>query len=158
MQIKAIGLTDIEKTLKTLENKTAEIQPLLKELANHLQNTVEESFETQTSPDGKKWNPIKKAMHKNYKLGTSKILYRTGHMQGSLQSRVYKKSLTVGLNATSNSYLYPLVHQFGNKKKSGRGSGIVARPFMPIKANGEIYNQTQKELEEILSDYLKFLD
>ncbi|WP_455756489.1 phage virion morphogenesis protein [Sulfurimonas sp.] len=150
MQIETIGLDDIRDDLKAIEDKTEDIKPLLKELANHLTNTIEESFEDETSPDGTKWTPIKfrKGDH-----SPSKILYDHGHMQNSLHSRVYKQSLTIGVNATADGYQYPLVHQFGTKDKK-----IEARPFMPIKLDGSLYDNTEKELGEIVENHFKFLD
>ncbi len=132
MQTEVTGLEDLQETLDDIEKKTKDLKPLLKELANHLVNTVEESFETQTTPDGKRWSPIKKATHKNYRLGTDKILHKSGDMRDSLKSRVFKSSLTVGVNATAGyeRYQYPLVHQFGTKK-AGRNKNItiVARLY-----------------------------
>jgi len=55
-------------------------------------------------------------------------------------------------------YLYKDLHQFGNTKTSSRGSGNVARPFMSIKSNGELYEKTEKELEEIIEEHLELLD
>jgi len=154
MQIQATGLEDIQDDLKDLEDKTDNIKPLLKELANHLRNIAEESFENQKTPDGKKWTPIKprKSDHT-----PTKILYDTGHMQDSLYANLIDDDIVVGVNATSKNYQYPLVHQFGTDK-AGRGNitKIVARPFMPIKSNGELYEETKKELEEIIEEWLGF--
>jgi len=155
MQIEVEGLDGIKKSLGELSKKTTDVKQLLSELANHLKNAVEESFEKETSPDGIKWSPIK---FRKSDATPGRILYDSGNMQKRLYSRVDNESLTVGLNATSNGYEYPLVHQFGSQKKSGRGSGIVARPFMPIKSNGSLYEKSEKELEEIIADYFAFVE
>lgn len=160
MQIEVTGLESINKTLQDLEDKFIDTRPLVNELTNHLYNTIEESFETQTTPDGKGWSPIKKATHKNYGLGTDKILHKTGHMRNSLyQYSTLDGGGAVGLNARSKDYAYPLVHQFGtNKAGRNNNTKIEARPFMPIKSNGELYEKTEKELGDIIEDYLKLLD
>lgn len=155
MKIEVIGLDEINKSLDSLAKKTNDTGPLLRELANHLKNTIEESFEKETSPDGHEWSPIK---FRKDDASPDRILYDSGNMQKRLYSRVDKESLTVGLNATSKGYEYPLVHQFGSQKKSGRGSGIVARPFMPIRLDGSLYKETEKELDEIIADYFKFIE
>ncbi len=164
MQVEVTGLEDLQETLENLEEKTQETLPLMRELKNHLYNVISESFETQTTPNGKKWSPIKiRTIHDTYK-GKSrytkkgvqtkafsrfstgrKILFDTGHMQKSLYHDTKKWNLTVGLNATADGYAYPLVHQFGSKN-------VIARPFMPIKSNGELYENVQKELEEMVGD------
>ena len=157
MQVEIDGLESINRTLQDLENKLINTRPLINELGNHIYNTIEESFETQTTPDGKSWSPIKKAMHKNYGLGTDKILYRTGHMRNSLYHySVIGGGMVVGVNATSKGYAYPLVHQFGTDKAGkNKNITIVARPFMPIKANGEIYKETERELEELIDAWFE---
>jgi phage virion morphogenesis protein len=153
--IEVIGLDEIQKSLDTLEKKTSDIKPLLLELANHLKNTIEESFANETSPDGHSWSPIK---FRKDDESPDRILYDSGNMQKRLYSRVNKDSFTVGLNATSHGYEYAPIHQFGSKKKSGRGSGIVARPFMPIRLDGTLYEKSEKELEEIIADYFEFIE
>lgn len=158
MQIEIIGLEYIQETLQDIERKTNNLKPILNELANHLVYIIDESFETQTTPDGKKWNPIKKATHNNYGLGTDKILHKSGDMRNSLKPKVFKNSFTVGVNATAGKerYQYPFVHQFGtNKAGRNKKTTIVARPFMPIKSNGELYDKTKKELEEIIDEWFE---
>ena len=149
MQIQLKGLDDIKDTLDELEQKTTDLKPLLRELANHLVNVTQESFENEVSPDGTDWSPIK--FRKSDKTPT-KILYDRGHLQKTLYSRVYKNSFTVGINATVNDYQYPLVHQFGSLDGTTK-----ARPFMPIKVDGELYEDTKKELDEIVSDYFEIM-
>ncbi|NOQ30010.1 MAG: phage virion morphogenesis protein [Helicobacteraceae bacterium] len=146
MIIDPTGLDEIQDTLKSLENKTDDIKPLLKELANHLYNGVKYNFENQVTPDGESWTPIKFRKTDNT---PSKILYDHGHMQKTLYAKTYKHSLTLGINATSNGYAYPLVHQFGTKDKT-----TPARAFMPIKLNGSLYDGVEKELDEIIEEYI----
>ncbi|MCX6076417.1 MAG: phage virion morphogenesis protein [Campylobacterales bacterium] len=160
MQIEVIGLNGVKKSLGELSKKTNDVRPLLEELTNHIKNAVEESFQNQASPDGIKWSPIKKGTHKNYRLGTDKILYKNGDMQKSLTPKVYDTYGTVGVNAISEGgYQYPLVHQFGTTK-AGRKNNItiVARPFMPIKSDGSLYEKTERELEEIVADYFRIAE
>ena len=147
MQIELKGLQKINAKLQELEENLVNTRPLVGELTNHLYNLIEESFETQTTPDGKSWSPIKKATHKNYGLSTDKILYKTGHMRNSLYHySVIGGGGAVGVNATAKGYMYPLVHQYGSKF-------VEARPFMPIKADGELYEGTQRELDEIMEEW-----
>lgn len=153
MQIQATGLEDAQGTLEDIEDKADDITPLLKELTNHLKNVTEESFENQKTPEGNNWTPIKPRKNDNT---PTKILYDTGHMQDTLYANSFMDSAVVGVNTISKGYQYPLVHQFGTDK-AGRGNKtkIVARPFMPIKKSGELYENVQKDLEEIVDEYFE---
>lgn len=149
MQIKLEGMDKVDKTLKGIENKLIHTAPLMAELANHLYNTVETSFQTQKTPDGISWNPIKKTTHKKID-GSQKILYASGHMQNSLYQDSNNKKASIGLNATKGGYPYPLIQQFGTKDNK-----IEARAFMPIKLDGSLYKNVENQLEEIIEDYMQ---
>ncbi len=141
------GIEQIQKQLKELHNKAVNTEPLMAELANHLYNITSDSFENEKSPDGISWNPIKP--RKGDKT-PDKILRDEGTMQDTLSAFSSKDEAGIGLNATSNGYPYPIVHQFGTENGS-----IVARPYLPIDKNGNLYEGTVKELIEILEDYIK---
>ena len=145
--MKVEGLEHIREKFQELKNKAQDTSPLMAELANHLYNVVDTSFEKQETPDGISWNPIKPRKNDNH---PEKMLYDEGIMQGSLSAESNNDEAMVGLNATSNGYPYPIVHQFGTK--DGK---VEARAYMPIHEDGSIYEDTGKELEEIVEDYLK---
>jgi len=147
------------------------------EIANHLENIVLDSFETQTSPDGTPWEPIKvKTIHTSYKgskthtkkgvqtkafqryAGKRRMLRATGHMQSKLFAKSDNTTATVGFNAVSGNFQYPLTHQFGtNKAGRNKKVTIVARPFVPIKENGDLYNGVEKELMNIADEYVEMI-
>ncbi len=149
VNIEATGIGDIQKALHTLKDKTQDTAPLMAELSNHLYNIVEDSFENQSSPDGKKWSPIKQT-GRIKKGGPQKILFKSGDMQDSLVKDSSNDTAEIGLNATSNGYPYALVHQFGTL--DGK---IESRAFMPIKNDGSLYDGVQDELIEIVEEYIK---
>ncbi len=149
ISINVKGLDKVQNKIQNISNKAKDTTPLMAELANHLYNTVQKSFDEQKSPDGISWNPIKNSTHKR-KNGSQKILYQSGHMQDSLNATHGKHSVTIGLNATKGGYPYSLVHQFGTK--NGK---IAARAFMPIKEDESLYDNIKEELEEIIEDYMK---
>lgn len=134
----------LEKLSKALENKT----PLLRRVANTLQNTTEESFDKQASPFGEKWKPnTPKTLQK--KRG-NKILIQSGLLSQSFTQKVIGSSAQVGTNKS-----YAAIHQFGGKAGRGKKVSIPARPFMPIKQNGEIPKDLGDRLEREVVDYLK---
>ena len=134
----------LERLSKALENKT----PLLRRVANTLQNVTEESFDKQASPFGEKWKPnAPKTLQK--KRG-NKILIQSGLLSQSFTQKVTGTSAQVGTNKE-----YAAIHQFGGKAGRNRKVIIPARPFMPIKANGDIPKDFGERLEQEVVDYLK---
>ena len=134
----------LEKLSKALENKT----PLLRRVANTLQNVTEESFDKQASPFGEKWKPnAPKTLQK--KRG-NKILIQSGLLSQSFTQKVTGSSAQVGTNKE-----YAAIHQFGGKAGRNKRVTIPARPFMPIKNNGEIPKDLGERLENEVVDYLK---
>ena len=134
----------LERLSKALENKT----PLLRRIANTLQNVTEESFDKQASPFGEKWKPnAPKTLQK--KRG-NKILIQSGLLSQSFTQKVTGSSAQVGTNKE-----YAAIHQFGGKAGRKKRVTIPARPFMPIKNNGEIPKDLGERLENEVVDYLK---
>lgn len=134
----------LERLSKALENKT----PLLRRIANTLQNVTEESFDKQASPFGEKWKPnAPKTLQK--KRG-NKILIQSGLLSQSFTQKVTGSSAQVGTNKE-----YAAIHQFGGKAGRNKRVTIPARPFMPIKNNGEIPKDLGERLENEVVDYLK---
>jgi phage gpG-like protein len=90
---------------------------------------------------------------KKYKArhGGSKILQsRDRNLRESTGYHADNDSVIVGVNAySSKGYPYPIVHQFGSE--DGK---IVARPFMPITHDGELYDNVKVEVLDILLEYL----
>ncbi|WP_419782357.1 phage virion morphogenesis protein [Malaciobacter marinus] len=145
--IKATGIQNLENTLKDLQNKGSNTEPLMAELANHLYNITKESFEKEQTPDGISWTPIKP---RKGDRSPDKILKDEGDMQESISAFSSQDEAGIGLNATSNGYPYPIVHQFGSKDGT-----IVSRAFLPIDGNEKLYDGVSAELEEIIEDYFK---
>lgn len=134
----------LERLSKALENKT----PLLRRIANTMQNTIEESFDKQASPFGEKWKPnAPKTLQK--KRG-NKILIQSGLLSQSFTQKVTGSSAQVGTNKS-----YAAIHQFGGKAGRNKKATIPARPFMPIKSNSEIPKDLGERLENEVVDYLK---
>ena len=134
----------LERLSKALENKT----PLLRRIANTLQNVTEESFDKQASPFGEKWKPNAPKTLQN-KRG-NKILIQSGLLSQSFTQKVTGSSAQVGTNKE-----YAAIHQFGGKAGRNKRVTIPARPFMPIKNNGEIPKDLGERLENEVVDYLK---
>lgn len=134
----------LERLSKALENKT----PLLRRIANTMQNTIEESFDNQASPFGEKWKD--NAPSTKRKKRGNKILIKSGLLSQSFTQKITNNSAQIGTNKQ-----YAAIHQFGGKAGRNKRVTIPARPFMPIKSNGEIPKDLGERLEGEVVDYLK---
>ena len=146
VNIEVTGLDELRNKLQEIQSRAIDTEPLMAELSNHLYNIVDESFQNEKTPDGKSWSPIKP---RKSDRSPNKILRDEGDMQDSLTAQSSKDEAIIGFNATSNGYPYPIVHQFGTK--DGK---IESRAFMPIHEDGSLYDETEKELFEIVEDYM----
>lgn len=84
------------------------------------------------------WAPRKKAGAGNPLLIKSGTLRQSIHVQAEGDDKV-----RIGTPVP-----YGAVHQLGSAKKSGRGSGIPARPFFPVTSDGQMTSQAADAIEE----------
>lgn len=143
-----INIEELQEKLSKASAALADKTPLLRRIANTLQNVTEESFDKQASPFGEKWKdnaPSTKAKKRG-----NKVLIKSGLLSQSFTQKVTGSSAQVGTNKE-----YAAIHQFGGKAGRGKKVNIPARPFMPIKQNGEIPKDLGDRLEREVVDYLK---
>ena len=143
-----INIEELQEKLSKASAALADKTPLLRRIANTLQNVTEESFDKQASPFGEKWKdnaPSTKAKKRG-----NKVLIKSGLLSQSFTQKVTGSSAQVGTNKE-----YAAIHQFGGKAGRGKKVNIPARPFMPIRANGEIPKDLGERLENEVVDYLK---
>lgn len=143
-----ISIEELQEKLSKASAALADKTPLLRRIANTIQNVTEESFDKQASPFGEKWKPNAPKTLQN-KRG-NKILIQSGLLSQSFTQKVTGSSAQVGTNKS-----YAAIHQFGGKAGRGKKVSIPARPFMPIKSNGEIPKDLGERLENEVVDYLK---
>ncbi len=170
------NLEETQELLLKIDKKIKDTKPLMANISEHLYNVVSQSFEEEKSPDGIAWTPIKiRTIHTSYQKKGKKTHTKKGvqtkafqryadkkrilYDEGEMQKKQYKKhdsnSATIGFNAVSNDFQYPLTHQFGtNKAGRNKNITIVARPFMPIHKDGSLYEGTKKEIFQIVDDYM----
>lgn len=153
--IKLTGTEELDRALEKLSQRANNMQPVMSEMGNYLQNSMEESFESGRAPYGEVWSPLADStlIQKN-KDGSmqsmGKLLYAEGTLFESIAFEASSRELVIGVNAYSDKgYPYPVVHQFGSE--DGK---IPARPFMPIDGDGKIYDDVKEELIDLLKDYI----
>jgi len=145
-QLKQEGYEEVNSLFQRLSH--IDEQNLLEVVARPVKNDTRRAFETETDPWGKPWV--------NQDSKTYNHLDSASHvMQGSLYSVITGKVANVGVTAVSDTgYLYPAVHQYGSKKKSGRGSNIPKRAFFPIDENENLAPETNKKIDKALDGFI----
>lgn len=83
---------------------------------------------------------------RNPPTGTWSLLRKSGALWQSIRiTEVTNDHVTVGSDRK-----YAAVHQFGSSKKSGRGSGIPARPFFPFTKEKKLTPEATTAVERVL--------
>ena len=121
-----------EKDMRIVQGAFAKLVQLGKsdgmtrKMANVLREDAEEAFETEQSPDGKKWEDLDPVYKKSrYAKGyDGKMLHRTGVLMASLNIDYGDDFAAVGVSES-----YGIYHQLGTKKMS-------ARPFLGASEEG----------------------
>ena len=117
---------EVTTAIQRLLAAGADLSPLMRELAGHLQDSVEESFERERDPvTGASW-PERKAFtlkSKPYRdKQPKKILQFDGHLLRSVLADWSKTEAIAGTNV-----IYAATHQFGDE-----GRGIPARAYLGL--------------------------
>ena len=97
------GGREIERKLAGLVEAFGDLEPLMAKLGIYLESATIERFETQTAPDGRKWEPSERAKRDN-----GKTLVDTSQLRSSITHSASSRSVEVGTNK-----IYAGVHQYG---------------------------------------------
>lgn len=146
MRVEVDGINEVEELLKKLHDKTSNLRPYLAGIGQIIRNSIEDSFENEKTPAGRDWTPLNPKTIST--KGHSKKLWKSGRLQGSIHSTITESSVTVGVNAKSKNFLYPVAHQFGTKY-------IPAREFLPLEADGALTPSVHDEIIEFLKEELE---
>ncbi|AQW87882.1 putative phage virion morphogenesis protein [Campylobacter pinnipediorum subsp. caledonicus] len=144
------GLETLRKKLNKLASLGNNTTPLMHTVGNILSNSIEDSFENETSPEGKKWKALKpstikyKAKHKK----SNKILRRDGNLSDNWVVKAGNNSVKVSNNTKFKGFAYGLSHQYGTKN-------IPARPFLPITKNNQLVKKQEDLVEKAMMDFIK---
>lgn len=115
-----------QKKMDKLARKTSNTEPVRKDIGEYLQSATEKRFDTQTGPDGEKWQDVKPRTRKRKKH--PKILTEQGHLRGDVHYELQDSSLLLGVGIA-----YGAIHQLGGEiKQEGvtlhlKGSGHSTR-------------------------------
>ncbi len=155
VNVELTGSKELDDALEQILKRAKDMQPVMGEMGNYLQNTIEESFESGRAADGEVWSPLADStLTQKNKDGSmqsmGKLLYADGTLFESIGYDASSNELAIGVNAYSDKgYPYPVVHHFGSE--DGK---TPARPFMPFDSNGELYDDVKEELIDLLKDWI----
>lgn len=107
-----------QKKLARLAGKLGDTRPLKKAIGEHLLTATEDRFDTQTGPDGNKWQDVKPRTKKRKKH--SKVLTEQGHLRGDINYQVTDDSLLLGVGIA-----YGAIHQLGGDIEQPARTGVV---------------------------------
>ena len=164
----------IQSAIEALRSRLTDLSPAFREVGSTLVDEIRLGFKTSTDPWGVPWKRLAwktqvqrmgglgKIFTKTGKIKASKIreaaaglqpLLHTGKLRSSITFRLLgKQGVEVG---TSDYEKKAAHHQFGSKKTSGRGSGVPARPFLPIRGQtADLPERWREQVLDILRDHL----
>lgn len=169
----------VQEALQALAKRVGNMQPILQAIGEDIMERTKERFGSGTGPDGRRWqgNAIstvqalisgarskKGGVLKNGNLSKKaqtslagkRVLIDSGYLER--QFSPMNKGGTLAVTNTTLSVIssakYSAIHQFGGKAGKGHKVTIPARPFLPIKSNGEIYPQDKYLILDAINDYL----
>lgn len=135
----------LQQLLGRLQGQVDNLEPVMREVAGHLADSVAGSFEGQAEPDGTAWEPltaktIADRLRRGYAAGP--ILERSGDLAGRILADWDDESAVAGTNL-----IYAATHHYGDEKR-----GIPARPFLGVsdEARSEIIRSLLDHLGEPL--------
>lgn len=134
-----------------LEQKIArmkDLRPFHANVGEHLLNSVEDRFDSETAPDGSAWkalSPVTVALRqKRHGNAELTILREWGHLAGSFNYRASHEHVQVG-----SPVVYAAIHHFGGNAGRGHSVEIPARPILGLSAEDEAV------IQEIAEDFLE---
>lgn len=73
---------------------------------------------------------------------------------GTLRQSIHVKQEGTTTVRIGTPVKYGAVHQLGSAKKSGRGSGIPARPFFPVDASGQLSGEAKSQIDDAVKQII----
>lgn len=124
------GLGEAIQALAEIEARMLDMRPVLEVIGQDIRALVDDSFESESAPDGEKWaslteKTIKRKRAFNTGDGAFKILQEHGTLRGSINTQAESSSLLIGSNVP-----YSTAHQLGTDR-------MPARPFLPFEESGD---------------------
>lgn len=145
----------VVSALKKLSARIGNTSAPMREIGSSLVDLVRLTFTDSRDPYGNPWRPLSESgllsrlrRHTTGGLRTKRgntkakvVKQISGNVQPLLDTGKLRNSMTFKSGngfaevAPSDFEGKALLHQFGSRKQSGRGSGVPARPYLPIRGS-----------------------
>ncbi|EAL2513573.1 phage virion morphogenesis protein [Campylobacter jejuni] len=149
------GLENFFKACDKLINMDKHGESIMASVGESIRNSIVYSFQTETSPFGEKWKPLKpKTIKQKIKEGKNNgILKRDGGLSDpdNWQIESSKNHVEVFNNMQNKKgFKYGYVHQWGNRKRN-----IPARPFLPIDKNKVLHKDIRSVIYQDTKEFIQ---
>ncbi|KQI69391.1 hypothetical protein AN189_02910 [Loktanella sp. 3ANDIMAR09] len=133
----------MQRKLDRLDN----LRPLHAQIGEHMLNSIEDRFDSETAPDGAAWTPLAPAttrarLARNGNAPLT-ILRERGRLAGSFNYTASPTEVRIGTNVT-----YAAIHHFGGAAGRGRKVTIPARPILGLS------DTDRSAISDITADFL----
>ncbi len=124
------------KELNELLKKAEDLQPFHASVGEHLLNSTQDRFDTETAPDGSPWErhapaTIRSRLRRN---GNSPItiLRESGRLAGSFNYEANSDHAKIG-----SPVIYAAIHHYGGEAGRGGNVEIPSRPILGLSSDDE---------------------
>lgn len=131
-----INDADMREKLAELVERMANRQGFHKNVGEHLLNSTDERFDSETAPDGSRWKTLSLVtrdlrMRRNGNAPMT-ILRVSGALRGSINMVASQDEVRVG-----SPLVYAAIHQLGGQAGRNKKVTIPARPYLGLSSEDE---------------------
>ena len=131
IDVDVIGLDRVRRVFARLAETSRDVDPILREIGEHLLNSTRDRFSDEKAPSGKDWHELKPAtaaLKRKKRPNAGKLVY-DNFLRGQLAYVVGGGELTLGSNRV---YAARQQFGFGGPDSLGRYFDHPARPFLGL--------------------------
>ena len=139
----------VNAALTALAGHAIQIQPMLQAIGEDVMERTKARFAAGAAPDGAPWKANAPATIAGKGLGKGPLIGESGSLRKQFHVNAVLDAVTI-----SNSMTYAAIHQFGGQAGRGRSVTIPARPFLPIRQDGSLYDSDKAAILETLRSYI----
>lgn len=139
---------ELEAFLKRKLAKVQNLRPFHVNVGEHMLNSVQERFDTETAPDGSRWaalapSTVEGRLRRNGNAELT-ILREQGHLAGSFNYDAKDDHVRVGTPS-----VYAAIQHFGGEAGRNKSVTIPARPVLGVSRDDEAI------IAEMAEDFLR---
>ncbi|WP_107326986.1 phage virion morphogenesis protein [Agrobacterium pusense] len=143
-----INDADMREKLAELVERMTNREGFHKNVGEHLLNSTDERFDSETAPDGSRWKTLSLVTRdlrmRKYGNAPITILRASGALRGSINMVASENEVRIG-----SALVYAAIHQLGGEAGRNRKVSIPARPYLGLSSEDET------EIFAIAEDWLE---